>query len=301
MLKNWINIQFGIHKYQISTTVYIMDNIESLAERLGFDQHAKVLIIRCEGLGMSHSTTVACYGSIRDGIATTTSLMVPAPWSQEASYLYRGEDVGVDLTFNSDFDRYRWGPLTLAPSLLGGDGGFPRTPEDLWEHGDIDEVTREARAQIERAILWGFDVSHLTGYLKSLHLRPEFFQVYLDMAIEFKLPIRLSNHDMERVAGFPFRSLALNAGIIFPDHIIETPKTGSFAERIVKVISELKPGVSECVVRPALESDEIKAITQNWEAMVNDYRCLTDPNVLDSFEKGNIHLIGYRELKALMS
>ncbi len=52
-------------------------------------------------------------------------LMVPCPWAREASSRYRGEDVGVHLTLNAEYELYRWGPITHAPSLLGGDGGFP--------------------------------------------------------------------------------------------------------------------------------------------------------------------------------
>ena len=58
--------------------------------------------------------------------------MVPCPWAREASSRYRGEDIGVHLTVNAEYEFYRWGPITFAPSLLGGDGGFPRTLEDVW-------------------------------------------------------------------------------------------------------------------------------------------------------------------------
>ena len=34
-------------------------------------------------------------------------------------------DVGVHLALTAGLPRYRWGPVTFAPSLLGGDGGFP--------------------------------------------------------------------------------------------------------------------------------------------------------------------------------
>ena len=86
---------------------------------------------------------------------------------------------------------YRWGPLTHAPSLLSGDGGFPRSIDDLWEHADPEEVDRELRTQVERAIAWGIDVSHLAPHLTAITLRPEFFGIYLDLAVEFALPIRL--------------------------------------------------------------------------------------------------------------
>ena len=84
--------------------------------------------------------------------------MVPCPWARDAAAMYRGEDVGVHLTLNSEWSNYRWGPITHSPSLLDGDGGFPRTVEDVWDHADLDEVRKECRAQVERAIYWGFDV-----------------------------------------------------------------------------------------------------------------------------------------------
>ena len=48
---------------------------------------------------------------------------------------------------------------------------------------------RELRAQVERALAWGIDVTHLTPHLSAITLRPEFFDLYLEMAIEFELPI----------------------------------------------------------------------------------------------------------------
>ena len=107
---------------------------------------------------------------------------------------------------NAEFDLYRWGPITHAPSLLDGDGGFPRTVEDVWDHADLDEVRRECRAQIERAILWGFDVSHLDAHMGTMQIKSEFFDVYLDLAVEFRLPLRLSGADTEGLIGFPFRT-----------------------------------------------------------------------------------------------
>ena len=146
--------------------------------------------------------------------------MVPAPWARGAAAQYRGEDVGVGLTLNAEHDLYRWGPITQAPSLLDGDGGFPRTAADLWDHADLDEVRRECRAQLERAIYWGFDVSHLDAHLDAVQLKPEFFDVFLDLADEFRLPLRLPDAGAQRLAGFPFRELAAERGVLSPDRVI---------------------------------------------------------------------------------
>jgi len=193
--------------------------VSTLAARLGYADDTKLVILSCDDLGSCHAANVGVYEAIRHGVATCTSLMVPAPWARHAAALYEPtDDVGVHLTLNAEHEHYRWGPLTHAPSLLSGDGGFPRGIDDLWEHADPEEVHRELMAQIERALAWGIDVTHLAPHLTAITLRPEFFDIYLQLAVQFRLPIRLPSTVTAEQAGFPFRKLAADEGIVFPDH-----------------------------------------------------------------------------------
>src|SRR5882724_5759707 len=162
--------------------------MDSLAARLGHAHDARLVIINCDDLGSTRSANVAVYEALRDGMGTSASLMVPCPWARDAAATYEGEDVGVHLTLNAEWDTYRWGPITHAPSLFDGDGGFPRTITDVWDHADVEEARRELRAQVERAIVWGIDVSHLDSHMGTVQLRAEFFDVYLELAVDFKLP-----------------------------------------------------------------------------------------------------------------
>ncbi len=205
----------------------------TLAERLGHPADARLVIISCDDLGLCHAANIGVYRALRDGAATCASLMVPAPWSRHAAAMYEpGDDIGVHLTLNAEHDNYRWGPITHAPSLLSGDGGFPRSIDDLWEHADPDEVRRECRAQIERALAWDIDVTHLAPHLTAITLRPEFFDVYLDMAVEFGLPIRLPSTISAEQAGFPFRRLAAEEGVVFPDHFDHDWRAGQPRARL---------------------------------------------------------------------
>ena len=146
--------------------------------------------------------------------------MIPAPWSLAAAN-DDGEDIGVHLTLNSELDQYRWGPMTpCAPSLLDGDGAFPRTIDDVWEHADTEEVRREWQAQIERVELWGFSIHHLNADLAGVELKPEFFDVFLDLADEYRLAVRLPGPEEERRIGFPFRELARERAVLAPDHVM---------------------------------------------------------------------------------
>jgi predicted glycoside hydrolase/deacetylase ChbG (UPF0249 family) len=272
----------------------------SLAERLGYGADAKLLILNCDDLGFCHAANVGVYESLRDGLGTSASLMVPCPWARGAAAAYRGEDVGVQLTVNAEHDLYRWGPITQAPSLLDGDGGFPRTVADVWDHADLDEVRRECRAQVERAILWGFDVSHLDAHMGTMQIKSEFFDVYLDLAVEFRLPLRLSGPETESLIGFPFRSLAADEGVVFPDAFVPVPGVGS-RETLLKAIPAMGPGVTEAYLHPAVASPELEAMAADWEERVDDHRLLVHDDVLGAaLAEAGITLIGYRELRDLM-
>ena len=272
----------------------------SLVEALGFPPDASLLIVTCDELGVSHASNSGVYSAIREGMAKDASLVVPGPWAREAAARYRGEDVGVHLTLNAEYDLFRWGPITHCPSLLDGDGGFPRTVEDLWDHADTDEVRRECRAQVERAIYWGFDVSHLSCHLGALESRPEFFDVALELAVEFGLPLRLPDASAERQLGFPFRSLAAEEGVVSPDYLIRVPRTRSTRSALDQLLSGLRPGVTEVVLRPAIDTPEIRAVAPDWAARVADHDlAMTDDSLRVLRARPGVHVLGYRELREL--
>jgi predicted glycoside hydrolase/deacetylase ChbG (UPF0249 family) len=280
----------------------------SLAERLGHAPDAKLLIVTADDLGCCHATNVAVYETLRSGLATSASLMVPCPWAREAASRYRGEDVGVHLTLNAEYDRYRWGPITQAPSLLDGDGGFPRTAADLGEHADIDEVRRECRAQIERAIYWGFDVSHLSSHLGAMEQRPELFDVALEMSVEFRLPLRLPDASNQRDIGFPFRELAAAEGVVSPDFLVRVPPArpgrsdprGASRRLVERALFDLRPGLTEVCLHPAVDTPELRSFAPDWAARVDDHDLATSDKSLASLAaRAGATLVGYRALREL--
>jgi predicted glycoside hydrolase/deacetylase ChbG (UPF0249 family) len=274
--------------------------VATLAERLGHGPDAKLVIVSCDDLGSCHAANVGVYRAMREGVATCASIMVPAPWARHAANEYADDDLGVHLTLNAEHRVYRWGPITHAPSLLSGDGGFPRSIADLWEHADPDEVLRECRAQIERAIAWGIDVSHLTPHLTAITLRPEFFDVYLELAVEFRLPVRLPSTITSEQAGFPFRKLASDEGVLFPDHFDHDWRPGS-RDRVYAAIRGLQPGVTEIHVQPAIDTPEVRALTSAAPGWIDDLELATTDETLRALldESGAV-TIGYRALRELM-
>jgi len=251
----------------------------TLAQRLGYAAEAKLVVINADDLGSCHSANVGVFECLATGTVTSATLMVPCPWAREASSRYRGEDIGVHLTLNAEYELYRWGPITHAPSLLGGDGGFPRTMEDVWDHADLDEVRRECRAQIERAILWGFDVSHVDAHMGTL---------------------QLVGPGVQRYMGFPARAVAAEAGAVFTDHFRYIGGVGSRAT-FERDFATLRPGVTEFLLHPAVDSAELRSLaTDDWASRVDDYQMICREDwVRRTLDDAGATLIGYRPLREL--
>lgn len=273
----------------------------TLAERLGYAPNTRLVIISCDDLGCCHAANEGVFDAIRHGVATCASLMVPAPWGKAAALEARPtDDIGVHLTLNCEHEAYRFGPITHAPTLLSGEGGFPREVDDLWQHADPAEVLRECRAQIERALAWGVDVTHLAPHLSAITLRPEFFDAYLELAVEFRLPIRLPSTITEEQAGFPFRRLAAEEGILFPDHFDHDWRAGS-RERVYDAIRGLRPGVTEIHVQPVVDTPEVRALTEAAALWIDDHELVTADATLRTLlaESGAVP-VGYRALRDAM-
>ena len=270
----------------------------SLARALGHRDDDRLLILSADLMGSTHAATAASLSALRDGCATTATLMMPGPWARHAAdHLANADDldVGIHLTLNAELENFRWAPLTHAPSLLDGDGGFPRTPEDLWDHADIDEARRECRAQVERAISWGVEPTHLTTHLLAMQQRPEFFDVLLDIAVETGLPVRLESGDAETAAGFPFRRLAAEEGVAMPDHFRLV--RGGTRAHLEAVLADLAPGITEVAFAPALAAEEIRAIDPAAAGRFDDLAVLTDRELHGRLDGLGVTLIDYRALR----
>jgi len=103
----------------------------------------------------------------------------------------------------------------------------------------------------------------------------------------------------ERVVGFPYRRLAEDEGVVFTDHLVHVPGVGS--RRVIeRALFDLKPGVTEVYVHPAVDTEELRAACTDWPSRVEDHAFLcNDPSFTDLLERAGVTRIGYRLLRDL--
>jgi hypothetical protein len=66
------------------------------------------------------------------------------------------------------------------------------------------------------------------------------------------------------------------------------------------VLGDLRPGVTELFVHPAVDTPELRAAMPDWEARVDDLALVTDDeSIREAFDAAGIERIGYRALRDL--
>ena len=132
--------------------------------------------------------------------------MVPCPWFREIADQPAADfDLGVHLTLTSEWPHYRWAPISTvsrASGLIDPDGYFWRTCLDLRAHVVPAAAEIEMRAQIERALQAGIDVTHLDTHMGAA-LVPELAEIYVRLGREYRLPRLLPRRFESYSCGWP--------------------------------------------------------------------------------------------------
>ena len=270
-----------------------------LAERLGYRADDRLLIVNCDDLGSSHAANIATFRAMAYGVATSATLMVPCPWAREAAHMFSGLAVGVHLTLTSEYGSYRWGSLTGGASLRDDDGYFPATTAAALGRIEAKDARAECRAQIDRALAWGVDVTHLDTHMNTLQARADLFDILLDLAVEYGLPVRMFAPEQQARYGFDAARRAAARGVLFSDHLIY-PWPRRTRDVFFEELPTLPAGVTEIFAHPALDGEELRGYDLgNADIRVHDAACLIDPTVARLIDAQGFRRISFRPMRDL--
>lgn len=275
----------------------------------------RFLILNADDFGMSHSTNEAIEDLFLNGFITSTSLMTPCPWAEDAAsrvLKYPQINVGLHLTLNSEWNRYRWGPVSrkFLPTLVDDSGYFFSNVPKLLIEAKADEVLLEFNTQLEWMLKRGLKPTHIDNHMGSAYglEGQSFLNEIFAICIEHKLPFRLPKNP----EGFNLTSnaknnleiairYAENMSIALIDNLLHFSRklTNSdtyetVRDEYIKIIRNSPSGISELYVHPAMECKELKAICGSWQMRVWEHRLMKDTDFLKAIEEEGIKLTGWR-------
>lgn len=279
----------------------------TLAERLGYSKDTKLLIIHSDDLGVSHSENEASTLAMEKGSVSSASIMVPTPWFSEiAAYAaaHPKSDFGLHLTLTSEWKYYKWGPLAdNVPGLINKEGFFYLSVDSVYASAKIEEVEKELRAQIEKAKLFGIDVTHFDSHMGTLFGRPEYVKLLVKLGREYRVPVMLVKTGPNLVFNVPFSDLTDKD--IFVD-AIHTASPDNFkngmAAYYTGVINSMKPGLNIFIIHTAYDDKEMQAVTvdhPDWGAAWRqaDYNFFSSEECKNLLKAQNIKVITWKEIR----
>jgi len=287
----------------------------SIVERLGLGERDRVVVVHVDDLGMSPPANAGGVAAL-DGAATCGSIMVPCPGFDEIARIAKERpelDLGVHLTLNCEYPGYRWAPVSPdASSLVARDGGMWETTRETVEHATPEDAEREMRAQVDRALAAGIDVTHIDAHMGTA-FNLKFVDAYFRIAASYRLPAfvpRIRARDLpahglpERVADYVRRiDDAEAAGLPVFDHFdadsLDFAPGSGLAHNQAR-LDRLGAGLSYLITHCAQGGHELESITRDWRQRDEERRIYSDGSMRDALAARGMRTIGMRPLRDLL-
>jgi predicted glycoside hydrolase/deacetylase ChbG (UPF0249 family) len=224
--------------------------------------------------------------------------------------------IGVHLVFTA------WRPC-LPPaevrSLVDADGYFHSQEAILSRPNriDTDELKAELRTQIERFRALGREPDHL-DFHHFIHIYPSFFAVYVELAEEYGLPVRLpfppeeewdeAATSVSMAQGLPpdlLREIVRQdigmvqaKGIPHPDHFVQSFYGETLTlENLLSILAGLPEGISELMTHPGLADEKLLATSTYGKEREAEVEFLCHPQVKERIGELGIELVNFGVLK----
>lgn len=289
--------------------------------RLNLADDARVVVLHADDIGMCQSSLAAWRDLLDFGVLTSAATMPPCPWFPATAAACREVrdhprlDMGVHLTLTSEWDGYRWGPLSTADAasgLLDAQGYFHHLAAGVVENADLDAVERELRAQIERALAEGIDVTHIDTHMLTL-FAPRFLPLYLRLGFEYGVPAfmlrdageaigwaGLEGEEAESVRALLAGAEAAGMPLFDHLHVLSLDTHEGRLDEGLEVLAALPAGLSNVLLHPSRETEELQAIAPDWRCRVADRALFLDQRWRDALTDANVVPIGFRALRDAM-
>ena len=295
----------------LKKVVYGMDNAVSLLlEHYGV---RKGLIINGDDLAMGHFTNDGIFAAWDAGAISSISLFtVTFPYTTDGRDPFakaieginarEGIDVGCHLTLSST-DGFLVRPVLppeQIPTLVDANG-YLKVDQLAFLFASRDEIKAECRAQIDKALASGVELSHLDCHVGWGHFPGWPREVYAELADEYRLPLRWVIHLPGEKPLIEHRVLTPINFIILNDSNI-TDVTPEIVEQrkqsLLKTLRNLPDGITEVLCHPSRETYG----DQTWRIL--DYMIVTDPEVRAQIASmcasGELVMLGFNDLRQTM-
>jgi predicted glycoside hydrolase/deacetylase ChbG (UPF0249 family) len=278
---------------------------------------SKLLVINCDDFGQSPAMNKAIMHLLEERKVSSATIMAPAPGFEEAAEWCRRRgqsNIGLHLTFTSEFDALRFPSLTGHSTLHDESGNMHKTVEQFERKSDTAAVVLEIEAQYQALRKFGFPITHVDNHMGSLygmttgrsHI-PQVLRKCAKWGLPFRLfrkvhpddPLLRSIPGVERIVA-KASSLAGVMGVAIPDYLLSHPFEVSedetydrFKQSMITKMYNLPDGISETYIHPAVDDPDMRSQVPHWEKRVWEYQLMLDEDFAYAIKDAGVVLTDY--------
>lgn len=286
----------------------------------------KYLIINADDLGMSSEFNQAICCLMTQGIVSSASLMANGRAYEEAIQdirKYALKNIGVHLTLTCDgfenSNKISYSSLTHDKSLEDKNGVLFCSYRDLAANASDDAIINEIYSQIKKINNDGIKFTHIDNHMYSvihyLGFRGYdcFYKALHRLKTNRRIGFRhaLKKYDIDGIRsvypGLRIQPYAWIMNSLFnlrcPDFVFTIPYVTPQSENanqkydlLNSFFSNIKNGVNELHVHPAIFSEELRKTNPTWKDRINEYEALKCYSKELLRDKYGITLISYADL-----
>lgn len=284
---------------------------------------AKYLILNADDYGLCKAANDAVEDLFKNGRLKSSTIMLPCEKAEDAvkfSIENPQYAIGIHLTMTSEWNTYRWKPLSNGKSLIDKNGYMWKNSRQVGKNASYEDLEAEIRAQVDKAHSLGMKPSHLDNHMGSLYghftMRFGLLKMTLRLCGEYGYAFRMFTKTDKRLcpAGVPYPAFSLlklfskhwgkKYNVIMPDYMLfpdwndDMKNNGyeHYREQILKLWTDIPEGVTETFIHPCKEDEELKTIMGGWQYRVWEYNVINDPATHEYLKARGVEIISYRDL-----
>ncbi len=312
----------------------INSQINNIAERLGYESDAKLLIIHGDDIGVSHSVNIASFNGYLNDVINSGSAMIPSPWIKEVAVFhkkYPEYDLGLHLTLTAEWKNYKWRGVSSSNeirSLINSENEFYDNTSDVNIKADPEEVRKELQAQIDFARLIGINPTHIDTHMGALAVNKYLWRVYIEVGHKNKLvPMVTKSRGLNLFdEEFPMPEYIVPVNDIYMLYpgadrtFIENSTGADIANTLIvndiykyddwfnlysSKIKSLNPGLNVFLLHLGYDNEELRAVTIDhpeygslWRQL--DFDVFNSEEIKKVLKENNIKLVTWGEIRDII-
>jgi len=250
------------------------------------------LIVNADDFGLSKGVNLGIIEAFKNGIVTSTTLMMNMPEIQHAiSLLNKNPKLGMGIHLVATAGK----PIcSFVPSLIKESGEF-HSMQELAKYATVEDIKKEFTCQIEKFLSLGIMPTHIDSH-HHIHMEEQIIDIVFDLAKKYDLPIRSGDKNILKHKNISKRQYnkGLRTTKYFSDGFYGQ---GLTSNKLIEILCNAEQyDTVEIMSHPAYVDQTLLNVSSYALPRCKELEILTDSKVLSYVKQHNVELINFVDI-----